>query len=545
MGDKLDELYKLYEDLAGAEKEGKLAENSAIFESIISRASTGDTKEKRLVSQFIAKFFKHFPTLEIRAVEAQIELCDDTDINVRKQAIHDLPSFCAKGTDDPYISRIAIVLCQLLTVEDRGELAIVEKSLNTLLRQSVHATVKGVLGQMVSASCEDAMRDACIRFLASKVNLKTLDSETELMLVEEAGKVAALVGGEEFVLLVKLLNSLKVSRQVSQQKAILKMISDQLQLTAPAPMAPDASQLVKLTVCLPLAVPLFSPYATALPYVAYLVNTFLPTTTLEAPESLDILKLLAQMAPHALKPSDGVEVSADVAGEPVPEATEEELARRALLNGLVQGLFAKVCELLPAVPVDDDLEKDPELPSLQLSHLECLLYTFHSIARKIKPTALDDDVVLKDVRQRLQYLNRGLQAEAKKFKGLITQGVTLEAEKKQALLLALKTTSNLTAFIKDWFHNPPTFKTNVTLSWLQAELGKDAESKPQAKSGGKAAPNGTGGTNQENKRKTIVYDSDGPPTKRTHGNGSGFGGNKPGRQLYQAPRGGGRFRSRW
>lgn len=54
------------------------------------------------------------------------------------------------------------------------------------------------------------MRDACIRFLASKVNLKALDSETELMLIEEAGKVAALVGGEEFVLLVKLLNSLKV-----------------------------------------------------------------------------------------------------------------------------------------------------------------------------------------------------------------------------------------------------------------------------------------------------------------------------------------------
>lgn len=70
--------------------------------------------------------------------------------------------------------------------------------------------MKGVLGQMVSATCEDAMRDACIRFLASKVNLKALDSETETMLVEEASKVAGLVSGEEFVLLVKLLNSLKV-----------------------------------------------------------------------------------------------------------------------------------------------------------------------------------------------------------------------------------------------------------------------------------------------------------------------------------------------
>lgn len=67
---------------------------------------------------------------------------------------------------------------------------------------------------------------------------------------------------------------------------------------------------------------------------------------------------------------------------------------------------------------------------------------------------------VQDIRQRLQYLNRGLQAEAKKLNGLIAQGVKLEAEKKRALVLALKTTSNLTAFIKDWFHNPPTFKVS-------------------------------------------------------------------------------------
>lgn len=116
---------------------------------------------------------------------------------------------------------------------------------------------------------------------------------------------------------------------------------------------------------------------------------------LQAPESLDILKVLAQMAPHALKPTDGLDNSSAVAGEPAAEVSEEDQARRRQLDGLVQGLFAKVCELLPTVPADDDLEKDPELPSLQLSHLECLLFTFHSIARKIKPTALDDEVVLK------------------------------------------------------------------------------------------------------------------------------------------------------
>lgn len=121
-----------------------------------------------------------------------------------------------KITDCTFLNRrIAIVLCQLLIVEEKGELAIVEKSLNTLLRQSVHATVKGVFGQMTSSVCDDSMRDACIRFLCGKVNLKVLEKETEQMMLEEAVKVASLLGGEEFVLLLKLLSALKVCERTA------------------------------------------------------------------------------------------------------------------------------------------------------------------------------------------------------------------------------------------------------------------------------------------------------------------------------------------
>lgn len=101
------------------------------------------------------------------------------------------------------------------------------------------------------------------------------------------------------------------------------------------------------------------------------------------------------MSPLALKPTDSAtdaEIEAESAGDPI---VEEDRARRVQLKNLVEVLFAKISELLPAVPVDDDLQKDPELPSLQLSHLECLLYSFHSIAKKIKPAALDDELVLK------------------------------------------------------------------------------------------------------------------------------------------------------
>lgn len=45
-------------------------------------AVQGSAKEKRLASQFIARFFKHFPALADQAIEAQLDLCEDEDIAV-------------------------------------------------------------------------------------------------------------------------------------------------------------------------------------------------------------------------------------------------------------------------------------------------------------------------------------------------------------------------------------------------------------------------------------------------------------------------------
>lgn len=46
------------------------------------QAVKGSSKEKRLASQFIGKFFKHFPNLADGAIDAQLDLCEDEDIQV-------------------------------------------------------------------------------------------------------------------------------------------------------------------------------------------------------------------------------------------------------------------------------------------------------------------------------------------------------------------------------------------------------------------------------------------------------------------------------
>jgi hypothetical protein len=45
-------------------------------------AVKGSDKEKRLASQFIAKFFHNFPNLAEQAIEAQFDLCEDDDVAV-------------------------------------------------------------------------------------------------------------------------------------------------------------------------------------------------------------------------------------------------------------------------------------------------------------------------------------------------------------------------------------------------------------------------------------------------------------------------------
>lgn len=45
----------------------------------------GTPSEKRLASQFIARFFKSFPHLAEKAIDAQLDLCEDADVAVSKR----------------------------------------------------------------------------------------------------------------------------------------------------------------------------------------------------------------------------------------------------------------------------------------------------------------------------------------------------------------------------------------------------------------------------------------------------------------------------
>lgn len=119
-------------------------------------AVKGTPKEKRLASQFIARFFKSFPSLADQALEAQLDLCEDDDVSVgpyhvlgetnvdtsdecfiislqiRKQAIKDLSAICKDNKEQ--VPKVADILAQLLQAEDHSELMTVQDSLVALLK---------------------------------------------------------------------------------------------------------------------------------------------------------------------------------------------------------------------------------------------------------------------------------------------------------------------------------------------------------------------------------------------------------------------------
>lgn len=95
---------------------------------------TGSEKEKKLAAQFISKFYKHFPDLVETAIDRQLDLCEDEDVQIRRLAIKELPTFCKDSKENT--PKISDILSQLLITREPTELTQVNISLQTLSKVS-------------------------------------------------------------------------------------------------------------------------------------------------------------------------------------------------------------------------------------------------------------------------------------------------------------------------------------------------------------------------------------------------------------------------
>ncbi|GCC27636.1 hypothetical protein chiPu_0006062 [Chiloscyllium punctatum] len=426
------------------------------YQGILDGVKSG-AKEKRLAAQFIPKFFKHFPELADSAINAQLDLCEDEDLSIRRQAIKELPQF-ATGENLP---RVADILTQLLQTDDSAEFNLVNNALICIFKIDAKGTLGGLFTQIIQG--EDIVRERAIKFLSTKLKVvpeEVMTKEVEEYIFVESKKVLDDVTGEEFVLFMKILSSLKNLQTVSGRQQLVELVAEQADLEQVFNPA-DPDSVDRLLQCTRQAVPLFSKNVHSTRFVTYFCEQVLPNlSSLTSPvEGLDIqlevLKLLGEMTPFC----------GDM------EKLESNLKQ----------LFEKLLEYMPLPPEEAENGENAgnEEPKLQFSYVECLLFGFHQLGKKLPDflTAKLNADRLKDFKIRLQYFARGLQVYIRQLR-LALQGKTGEAlktEENKIKVVALKITNNINVLIKDLFHNPPSYKSTVTLSWKpvqKAEVGQ-------------------------------------------------------------------------
>ncbi|CAK6954488.1 apoptosis inhibitor 5 isoform X1 [Scomber scombrus] len=440
----IEDLYRSYGVLADAKD--NLSQHKDAYQVILDGVK-GGAKEKRLAAQFIPKFFNSFPELADAAINAQLDLCEDDDVSIRRHAIKELPRF-ATGEN---IVRVADILTQLLQTDDTAEFNQVNAALISIFKIDAKGTLGGLFSQILQG--EDIVRERAIKFLSTKLKTFTEDvmtKEVEEYVFTETKKVLEDVTGEEFVLLMRLVSGLRVLQTVNGRQQLVEMVVEQAFLEqALNPADPDTVD--RLLQCTRQALPLFSKNVHSTRFITYFCEHVLPNlSTLASPVAeldiqLEVLKLLAEMSPYC-GDMDKLEPNLNM-------------------------LFTKLLEFMPLPPeeVENGENSASEEPKLQFSYVECLLFGFHQLGKKLPDFLLEkvDAEGLKDFKIRLQYFARGLQVYIRQLR-VALQGKTgdaLKTDENKIKVVALKITNNINVLIKDLFHNPPSFKSTVTLSW--------------------------------------------------------------------------------
>ncbi|CAL4110292.1 unnamed protein product [Meganyctiphanes norvegica] len=491
----LDRLYELYNVISDAKEDAGKHEKE--FSEILTGVK-GGAGERRLSSQFIAKFFKYFPNQQETALNALFDLCEDDDVSIRKQAIKDLPSLCRGRLE--LVPKVSDILAQLLQMEDPGELSAVQSSLVALLKTDSKGTLTGLFYQIQNSE-DELVRERCARFLHGKV--KTLGSdiftpEIETLIVTESKKIIqSETTEEEFVLMMGILRELKSLQNSKGYLQMVELVAEQINLEKPLDIT-ELENVHRFVSCMKTALPYFSPNVRSTLFLEYMWREIVPSIpAIEVAAGkdhpnvvLDLLKILAELV--------------------VNMGALDDVSAKVTL------IYQRLLEVMPVPPEGDAATEALEGGvSLEFSRCECLLFTFHKLAKQVPEFLTEDEGKLKDFRTRLQYFARVCQAYQKRLREAIAnkKGEELKTEENKIKLIALTTTANINSLIKDLFHQPPSYKALITLSW------KPVKSLHVRSSSG--AVNGA-----QKRHAPITFDGSNPNPKHAKGD----------RQIYAPPR---------
>jgi len=442
----LEHMYDIGEKLAAIKDAKQYSEHVSEYLEILEGVK-GNDLTKKLASQFISRFYLNFPEQSEQSIDAMLDLCEDVSVDIRKQAIKDLPNLC-RDNNKTNLAKIADILTQLLGSEDASEVHIIEVSLMNLVKRDTQAVILGIFSQVHNG--DDVVRERGLRFLHTKLKTGSIqvNREAQSQIVAEVKKAFSSETGltsDDFQRLMSLLTFTQLTKTVAGQLEIVNMIMAMAELDKTADFNYSSVELTdRLLQCAQQCIPYFSPQVKSTPFCEYICLKVLPHYhELQDIPNMDVksqlIKMLAELAANVGELEDPVNCAKNV--------------------------FERLIDYMMLPPVEEDGSL-AESPAIEFTKVECLMYTFHMIGKQNDKFLLEDEDRLKDFKIRLQYLARGVTGYLKKLKEFLNSAAgRQDNEDVKIKKIALKTTENLQAMIKDLFHIPPMYKANIRLSW--------------------------------------------------------------------------------
>ncbi|XP_974012.2 apoptosis inhibitor 5 isoform X1 [Tribolium castaneum] len=472
MSDNLEKLYEKYNILSDAKD--KVSQHSSeyveSFEGI-----KGTESEKMLAAQILSKFFKHFPSLQDKALNALLDLCEDEESKIRACAMRYLVSICKDVKE--HLTKVTDILAQMMQLEEQRDFTTASWCLLQLWKQDSANVLRTMYNHIRSLSSA-AARVKCLQFIHLKF-IKPIESqptEIENIVVEESKKLLQLqddISSEEIVLIISCLKNSKYAKTAAGQQELLDFISEIMELDRDFDPLEDCI-VDRVIICTTHALPFFSAKNESTKFVAYYCDQILPQwdkiATLEQGElfQLHLLRHLAELSIYCGK------------------------FENPSLH--VVQIFDKIKLYMPTPPENADVYK---MPNLEFSFVECLLFAFHRLARQCPDFLTHDPQILKDFRARLVYFSRGVQGCNKVLNSKPITG--LDSVNASKAKIAPSLLNNINVLIKDLFYQPPMYKCNVTLSFKQEVVEKELR-KPATSGQKRHVPitfdNGSTGTKQ-------------------------------------------------
>lgn len=488
-------LYKKFGVLADAKD--KAGEYEKEYLSILSTISSGSDAEKRLCASFIPRFFKSFPDHQDAAFNAQLDLCEEEEAVIRREAIKGLPDLCK--ADPKLVARMSSVLAQLLPIEGHLDQTIVKHCLAQLLKQDTKAAVAGIVNQVVEGN--GTVKEAARKFLLERIAdserfIPALSTDETLkeFFIEQLDVISRDEDYQEFVQLIQVASGIDRRRTVKHATKLLDL---------DLPFDPtSAEQIERFAMILPVVLKHHS----------------------KSNNTSNILKFFGSVLPvfsQIENPKHKLMLLQGLAETLHTSVTEEDAAL------LLDGIYSLLVEHLPdTIPEGEDIETPP---SLNISALECLLFCLHRTAKEV-PSYLKEENRVSDIAPKLKFVLRCCTCYAKRLKSSSIGDDT--PDKVKLKTKAYKTCNNTKELAKGIAGSSVVYKTDLNFSWkMDLNTVTNRLFTPLVSDTKRPQPNYTQPSRSPKRRRPS--DSNAPARRRVADNSAP----RRAQQVYAPPRG--------